>query len=288
VTLAIAGLAIVGAAVLVITVGVPLFFNRLSPAVDARRRARDDDYFLTECSSGRLSRYRWFNGRLPADPRCRLCLVPFAGVGRVLRVQPSRKNPNYCMGCFEMAPLGAKDLEVGVLFADLRDFTSWCEHRSPETVERMLNRFYTVTSLAITRVDGLVDKLVGDEVMGLFLPTFPSLGDETCDVMVRVAAEIIDQLASVASTEDAPPVGVGLNFGLARVGNVGAGSVKDFTAVGDVVNTAARLQGCAEPGQIVLSDSVHSRAHAPPASAARVQLDVKGKAELVDAWVITT
>jgi adenylate cyclase len=75
---------------------------------------------------------------------------------------------------------------------------------------------------------------------------------------------------------------------LARVGNVGAGSVKDFTAVGDVVNTAARLQGCAEPGQIVLSDSVHSRAHAPPASAARVQLDVKGKAELVDAWVITT
>lgn len=112
-------------------VGVPLFFNRLSPTVDARRRNRDDDYFFAECSSGLMSRYRRLNRRLPTDPRCKFCLVPFAGVGRALRVRPSRKNPNFCMGCFEMAPIGGTDMDVGVLFADLRGFTSWCEHQPP-------------------------------------------------------------------------------------------------------------------------------------------------------------
>jgi adenylate cyclase len=283
----IVGLVVFGAlAVLLVVIGVPWFFNRLSPSIDARRRARDDDYFLTECSSGRMSKYRWFNGRVPSDPRCRLCLVPFGGVGRMLRVRPSRKNPNYCMGCFEMAPLGTQDMEVGVLFADLRNFTSWCEHRSPEAVEQMLSRFYAVASQSITRVDGLVDKLVGDEVMGLFLPTFPTLGDRTCDVMVRVATEIIEQLDAAANGEDAPPVGVGLHYGVARVGNVGAGNIKDFTAVGDVVNTAARLQGCAQPRQIVLSASVHDRVLEQPAGALPVHLEVKGKADAVDAWVV--
>ena len=285
-TLVIAGLAVVGGLVLTLAVGVPYFFNRFSPAFDARRRARDDDYFLNECSSGRMSRYRWLNGRLPANPRCRLCLVPFGGFGRVFRVRPSRKNPNYCMGCFEMAPLGAKDMEVGVLFADLRDFTSWCESRSPETAEQMLNRFYTVASRTITRVDGLVDKLVGDEVMGLFLPTFPSLGDRTCEVMVRVAADIIEELDAQASDDDFPTVGIGINFGVARVGNIGAGDVKDFTAVGDVVNTAARLQGCARPRQIVLSASVHDRVHPEPPGATQIDLELKGKAHVVGAWVI--
>lgn len=103
--------------VLALLLGVPFFFNQLSPRVDARRGERDDSFFFAECSRGMLSGLRRFNARLPSDPRCRLCLVPFRGVGRVLHVRPSRKNPNYCMGCFEMAPLGGHDMEVGVLFA---------------------------------------------------------------------------------------------------------------------------------------------------------------------------
>ena len=87
--------------------------------------------------------------------------------------------------------------------------------------------------------------------MGLFLTAFPSLEARACKVMVRSAQEI---LRRVQVSDPVLPVGIGLSFGVARVGNVGGGSVKDFTAVGDVVNTAARLQSQAQSGEIVMSE----------------------------------
>jgi adenylate cyclase len=266
--------------------GWSLCYRSVFPFVNARRRAKDDEYLFNACASGLVSRFRWVNRRLPADPRCRTCLVPFGGVGRVFRVQPSRKNPNYCMSCFEMAPLGATDMQIGVLFADLRGFTSWCEGQPPEAVERALNRFYTVTTSAVTDADGLVDKLVGDEVIGLFLPVFPALGDHTCGVMVSAAERIIRGLNDATSGATALPVGIGLNFGIARVGNVGAGVVKDFTAVGDVVNTAARLQDAASAGEIVVSEAVYERISRRYPKAAPTRLDLRGKAEPVLARVL--
>jgi adenylate cyclase len=268
---------------LVLLVGVPWYFNWLGPAVDSRRRARDDSYFFNTCASGWMSRYRWMNRWVPTDPRCRFCLVPFGGVGRVLRVQPSRKNPNFCMGCFEMAPLGASDMEVGVLFADIRGFTSWCEGQAPEAVERALNRFYAVSAAVLAERDAIIDKLVGDEVMGLFLTAFPSLGDKTCDVMVQSAEEILRRLQAA---DQMLPVGVGVNFGVARVGNLGDGSVKDFTAVGDVVNTAARLQASALPSQIVMSDVVYERVGDRYPGATPAIIAVKGKSRSVPAHVL--
>ena len=266
--------------------GVPFFYNRLAPSVDARRRARNDEYFFSACSSGLLSRFRRVNRRLPADPRCRMCLVPFGVVGRVLRVRRSRKNPNYCMGCFEMAPMGGTDMEVGILFADLRGFTSWCEHQPPSAVEQALNRFYAVTTGVITEADGLVDKLVGDEVMGLFLPAFPSLGDQTCAIMVTAAEEIVRRLHVSADREDRLPVGIGVNFGMARVGNVGVGEVKDFTAVGDVVNTASRLQGCAHSGEIVMSEAVFEQVRDRYPNTAQAHFDLKGKTDAAVARIL--
>src|SRR5436305_3374872 len=170
VILAAAGVVLVG-----IGVATALFFNWLSPRVDARRRERDDDYFFDTCRSGWMTRYRWLNRRFPAAPRCRLCLVPFGGMGRLLRISPSRKNPNFCMGCFEMAPLGAHDMEVGALFADIRGFTSWCEGQPSAAIERALNSFYAVSTAVLAERDAIIDKLVGDEVMGLFLTAFSSL-----------------------------------------------------------------------------------------------------------------
>ena len=67
-------------------------------------------------------------------------------VRTVAEPELSRKNPNFCRGCFETAPLGASDMGVGVLFADLRGFTTWCADQPPEAVERALNRFYTVST----------------------------------------------------------------------------------------------------------------------------------------------
>jgi adenylate cyclase len=271
--------------VVALGLGVRWFFNRLSPRVDGRRRGRDDTYFFATCASGSMTRYRWLNRRLPASPRCRFCLAPFAGAGRILGIKPSRKNPNFCMGCFEMAPLGAHDMEVGVLFADIRGFTAWCEARDPGAAERALNRFYAVSTAVMAEHDAIIDKLVGDEVMALFLTSFPSLGhaSRACAAMVHAAEELHDRLQADA---EALPVGIGLNFGVARVGNVGEGPVKDFTAVGDVVNTAARLQACAEPRQIVMSDAVFEHVRDRYGDAESMTCTVKGKTDAVQAHLL--
>jgi adenylate cyclase len=267
---------------IVVIAGVRLFFNQLSPVTDARRRARDDNYFFNGCKSGGMSRYRWLNRHVPAPPRCKFCLVPFGGLGRVGGIKPSRKNPNFCRGCFEMAPVGGNDMEVGVLFADMRGFTAWCESQSPEVVAKTLNQFYATAGEALTARDGLVDKLVGDEIMGLFLTVFPSLGIRTCHVMVEAALEILTRLDRATGSQ--LPVGMGLGFGLARVGNVGAGEVKDFTAVGDVVNTASRLQASASPGEILLSAAVYEQVADQYPNASRRTLVVKGKSAEVSAY----
>ena len=252
---------------------------------DRRRRVRDDDYFFTTyCRTGIMSKVRWVNRRLPSSPRCKVCLLPFAGLGRVAGFKPSRKNPNYCRACFEAAPLGGHDMEVGVLFADIRGFTSWAENQPPEVVARALNRFYATASAVFTSGDGLIDKLVGDQVMALFITAFRSLGERTCEVMFDAARELLFRFGQTNPDTDPLPVGVGLSFGTARVGNVGVGEVKDFTAVGDVVNTAARLQAEASPGEIVMSASVYERLAERAPEATHRMLVLKGKAERVSAY----
>ncbi len=214
-------------------------YNHAVPAFDRRHRERDDSFFFNfYCETGTMARVRWLNRRLPSSPRCKVCLLPFGGLGRVIGVKPSRKNPNHCRACFEAAPIGGHDMEVGVLFADIRGYTSWCVDQTPEVVERALNQFYATASTVLTKGDGLIDKLVGDEVMALFIPAFRSLRERTCEVMVDAAREFLLLIGQTTPDQDSLPVGVGLTYGMARVGNVGAGEVKDFTAIGDVVNTA--------------------------------------------------
>src|SRR3954453_23764191 len=107
---------------------------------------------------------------LPADPRCRLCKAPYGGMGgRVMRrfgFGPSRKNPNLCNTCFEKAPLGGVEMEIGVLFADVRGFTSLAENMASGEVAGLLNRFYASAAQVLGR-SAIIDKLVGDEVMAL-------------------------------------------------------------------------------------------------------------------------
>ena len=281
--LAITGAAIV-AVLVVVGLGPRFHMNWLSPRIDPRRRARDDNYFFDNCRSGLLSRYRWFSRRIPSAPRCKFCLAPFGGLGRLGGIKPSRKNPSFCQGCFEMAPLGGVTMDVGVLFADIRGSTTWSEERTPEAVAEGLNRFYASASEVLTARDGLIDKLIGDEVMGLFLSVFPSLGDNTCSVMVDAARTLLERLEPGVPGGDGLPVGIGVTFGQARVGNVGAGEVKDFTAVGDTVNTAARLQASAQSGEVLMSEAVYERvAHRFP-QAERRTLTLKGKSELVVAY----
>src|SRR4051812_19178072 len=218
---------------------------------------------------------------LPSDPRCRLCQAPYGGVGgRVMRrfgFGPSRKNPTLCNTCFEQAPMGGVDLEIGVLFADVRGFTAMAEGMAPSEVAELLNRFYECAS-AILRRSAIIDKLVGDEVMALYLPQL-FRGDGWEDEMLRDARDLLGAVGYGSAEEPWLRLGVGLDVGRAYVGNVGSGEVKDFTALGDVVNTAARLQSAAGAGEIVVSERLCERLSSAPPDAHGKSLALKGKAE---------
>ncbi len=188
---------------------------------------------------------------------------------------PSRKNPRLCSECFEKAPMGGVEMNVGILFADVRGFTSLAERQAPDAVASLLNRFYA-TAVDVLCEHAIIDKLVGDQVMALYLPgVFPG---EPADHMLADAQAL---LAGAGYDGEQPwlELGIGLDFGTAYVGNVGSGEVKDFTAIGDVVNTAARLQAAAASGEIVLSDRVYHRAGEHAAGAERRELSIKGKSE---------
>jgi adenylate cyclase len=234
---------------------------------------------------------RRFFRMVPSSPRCGMCLAPFKGVGGIIFkplpfTSPSRKNPNWCRVCFEEAPIGGAEVPTGVLFADVRGFTSYSESRPPEEVARLLNRFYTVAARVLAGHDAVIDKLVGDQVMALWLPGFAGR-EEYITKMVAAAEELLRAVGYGSEAEPWLPLGLGLDHGLAFVGNVGDGVVKDFTALGDVVNTAARLQAQAKPGQIVLSERVYQEAAAARfPDALMVQLELKGKSEPVAARIV--
>jgi len=225
---------------------------------------------------------------LPAGPRCDACGGPFGGIGgRLMRMigrGPSRKNPHWCNSCFEKAPGGGFVGTVGILFADVRGSTQLGERMQPEELTALMNEFYDRATRVIVQ-NGIVDKLIGDEVMGVYLPFLAPQG-RLFDALLTDASKL---LVSIGYGSDGGPlieVGVGVDVGTAYVGNVGGQDVSDFTAIGDVVNTAARLQSHAGPGEIVLRAEVAEAAGLPPDLGQRVHLELKGKAEPIDARVL--
>lgn len=110
---------------------------------------------------------------LPSTPRCGYCGAPFGGIGSRLvgpfGYRPSRKNPNVCSVCVEAAPPGGITTDVGVLFADLRGFTTRAKTLSPEATSTHLRRFYA-SAEHVLLPEALVDKVIGDEVMAPYVP----------------------------------------------------------------------------------------------------------------------
>jgi adenylate cyclase len=218
---------------------------------------------------------------LPSSPRCGVCAAPFAGPGRhiagPLGYRPSRKNPTVCSVCVELAPPGGMKMPTGVLFADLRGFTARFDGADPEQASLELRRFYRCAE-DVLFPDAVIDKLIGDEVMALYLPYLKKIDQARVpELMLEHARDLLRSVGYGSREGPFVELGVGLDFGEAFVGNIGQRALYDFTAVGDVVNTASRLQGQAAGGEIVLSERV---AHGlPTAVGSRVVLTLKGKAE---------
>ena len=224
---------------------------------------------------------------LPHEPRCKICFAPFAGAGaplvRIVGRRPSRKNPNLCDVCIEKGPPGGFETECGVFFADVRGFTAFSEARSPSEVAQTMAGFYSAATRVLVEHDAVIDKLVGDEVMALFWPVL--VEEDPCAAMVEAGEALLREVGYGSAEGAWLPLGVGIDFGRLHIGNVGPAGMQDFTALGDVVNTAARLQGEAEPGQIVVSERVYEGL--PDGRDARpIELELKGKAGPVNAYLL--
>jgi adenylate cyclase len=156
--------------------------------------------------------------------------------------------------------------------------------QGPKATAALMNRFYEMATDVLIGQDAIIDKLVGDEVMALLVPGFA--GNDYLAKMVAAAESLLKGVGYGGDGDPWLQLGVGLDAGVAYVGNVGSGDVKDFTALGDPVNTAARLQGAAKAGQIVMSERVYQEAGSKFTNAKQVQLELKGKSEPVTARVI--
>jgi adenylate cyclase len=217
---------------------------------------------------------------LPSSPRCGICAAPFAGAGRwivrPLGFGPSRKNPTLCAACVESSPPGGMKMYAGSLFADLRGFTSRFDGADPEQASIVLRRFYRCAE-DVLFPDAIIDKLIGDEVMALYLPILKRAmsPSDVPAVMLEHGRGLLRAVGYGSGEEPFAEMGIGLDIGEAFVGNIGQRALYDFTAVGDVVNTASRLQAEAAGGEIVLSDRVASGLPAPVGT--RVELALKGK-----------
>ncbi|MBW2541473.1 MAG: adenylate/guanylate cyclase domain-containing protein, partial [Deltaproteobacteria bacterium] len=167
---------------------------------------------------------------------------------------------------------------------DIRGFTAWSASRPTPVVAERLSQFYGMASRVLMKDDALIE-FVGDQVMALYLPAFPSLRERTADAMLRAAERLVAE-AQLAQGPDPLRFGIGINFGVASIGNVRKGAQKDFTAVGDVVNTAARLQAAAGPNEIVVDAAVFEKLLAPPDRAEHRQIDAKGKSEPLPVYIL--
>jgi adenylate cyclase len=192
---------------------------------------------------------------MPGPPRCKVCSNPFAGPGgklcKIAGYTPSRKNPNVCARCCENLPEGGATVDVGVLFADIRGATTLGERMPPLQFAGEMSRFYKQTTAVLLNHGAIIDKLTGDGVMALFF--LGVAGKEYRKEACLAAVELRERLTKDQRGQPALPVGIGVHVGEAFVGNIGVDTVVDFTALGDTVNTAARLQGLAGGGEVVFS-----------------------------------
>ncbi len=237
-------------------------------------------------------RMRRFFKLLPRDPRCKACNSPFALPGSLVAAAMGRrrwaKNPRFCDRCYtflQETGLTGVEIEVTVLFADVRDSTTLAEQIGAAEFRTRINRFYRIASDALIKTDGLVDKFVGDGVIGLYIPGLSGL--DHAAKAIDAARRILDRVTREGDERDRLPVGVGVHTGPAFVGAVGdKDEVQDFTALGDAVNTTARLSSVAPGGEALISVAAAEAGGLDTTGLERRHLTVKGRTEPIDVVVL--
>jgi adenylate cyclase len=232
-------------------------------------------------------------GRIPSGPRCKLCTAPLNAPGSILLKPfgfgPSKLNRRLCRACFrqvEKVPGGA-EIELSLLFADIRGSTGLAEQVPAQEFSRLISRFYGAAASVVDEWNGLVDKFVGDEVVALFFGGVSGPGHAAAGI--AAAERLVERCGRADATPMGPiPVGAGVHTGQAYVGTSGpvGQAVDDFTALGDPVNAAARLASSAGAGEILVSVDALTAAGREATSGDRRTVEIRGRQGSLDVVVL--
>jgi class 3 adenylate cyclase len=226
----------------------------------------------------------------PADSRlaaqCGICGTLLSGAASVLYrtfgIRRSPRNPNICTRCGTHVEEG-RLVELTVLFADLSSFTELTQELGAEKTHQVVDAFLRMATDALVRHGAFIDKYVGDAVMALF--NVPIRHEDHARRAIIAAMEVEAELQQVGARFELPlKASIGIATGHARVGRLGSDDAKDYTAIGDVVNLAARLQGKAGAGEILVDQQSYARHAGDFPEATPEQVLLKGFREPVTAY----
>ncbi len=185
----------------------------------------------------------------------------------------------------DLLKLGGTRQVITILFADIRGFTHFSEPLPPEELVDILNQYLAVAAEAILDEEGTLDKFMGDAVMAIFNAPLPQ-----ADHALRAARAALAMQRAVVSLHEKLPAqlrlqyGIGIHTGDAVVGNVGTEQQMNFTAIGDAVNLAKRLQENAAGGQVLLSQQAYAQIRKSVNAKKLAPLQVKGRQALTQVW----
>lgn len=236
-----------------------------------------------------LKKYQRINKRLPSAPRCKLCHAPFRGIGGMIMALthrgPSHRNPRYCSKCdsFIRAFPGGAEVELSMVFVDVRGSTPLAERNSPTDYATLMTQFYTDATAAFIETEGFIMDVAGDEVFALYPPGFS--GKDHAALAIRAA----EKLLKLSKQRNKLPMGIGVHTGNTFIGTViGAEQgIADVRVLGDTVNTAARICSVAKVGEALVSAASCTAAGLPLTGESQRELELKGKQQKMTVKVLT-
>src|SRR5215207_7784363 len=233
---------------------------------------------------------------IPNGPRCKFCNGPYHGIGgavfRMIGKGPSSLTPQLCNQCygFTAQHLGGSEIELTMLFADLRGSTPLAESMSPMAYSKLISRFFEVANQVFIRSDALLNRLVGDQVIGLYVPGFA--GPNHRGKAIHAAQKLLSETGHDSSEGPWLPIGGGIHIGvgghtgLAFRGSVGSyDHAVDIAVLGDPPNVAARLSSSAATGEILISEDAYVR-DLKLEKLEKRHLALKGKSQSINVYVM--
>jgi len=245
------------------------------------RKMLESGEFMREARQRKILRF------LPGNPRCKSCYAPFEGIGsrvawHLYHKRPSNLNPQLCTTCEEFARIypGGVEIELSLLFADVRGSTTIAERMSPGEFGKLINRFYNIATDVLANSNAIIDKIIGDQASGMFVPGFA--GSDHAQIAIEAGKKILKLTGHGKKEDPWIPLGIGVHTGIAFVGSMGSTGVTDITVLGDVANTAARLSSSAGIGEIFISEAASLHAgYSGTEDLEQRELKLKGKSNKI-------